>query len=133
LFFLSYSLQYSCSILHACCFNDNMLCGGSILFKCIWGPRGFLYQNGQNSLLFVIQFCWVGGFSLPRSCAGLCSQGWIGEFHVVHGAYLFVLSVDTQAGLEPVAVAAAVRNGTRFSQCIMVWRGFPQTRGSGCW
>jgi hypothetical protein len=25
LFFLSYSLQYSFSVLYACCFNDNML------------------------------------------------------------------------------------------------------------
>jgi hypothetical protein len=32
--------------------------------------------------------------------------------HVVHGAYLFVLSIDTQAGLEP----GVVRNGAKFSQ-----------------
>jgi hypothetical protein len=34
------------------------------------------------------------------------------------GAPLFVLSVDKQAGLEPagVVVAAAVRNGAKFSQ-----------------
>jgi hypothetical protein len=49
------------------------------------------------SLLFVIQFCW--GWresSLPRGCAGFCSQGWIGEFHMVCGAHLFGLPIDTQ-------------------------------------
>jgi hypothetical protein len=47
---------------------------------------------------------------------------------VVHGAHLFVLSVDAQSGLEPVAaavVAAVVKNGTKFSQCNMAWEGFP--------
>jgi hypothetical protein len=72
------------------------------------------------SLLFVIQFCSVGGSSC---CAGLCSLGWIGEFHLVHGAYQFVLSVDTQAGLEPVvavvAVAVGVRNQIFSLQCGM--------------
>jgi hypothetical protein len=47
---------------------------------------------------------------------------------VVHGAHLFALSIDMQAGLEP----AAVRNGAKFSQNNMAWRGFPQARGSGC-
>jgi hypothetical protein len=28
--------------------------------------------------------------SLPRGCAGL-SRGWLREFHVMHGAHLFVL------------------------------------------
>jgi hypothetical protein len=48
-------------------------------------------------------------------------------------AHLFVLSIDAQAGLELVAVvAAAVRNGSQFSQCNVAWGGFPQARGSGC-
>jgi hypothetical protein len=43
---------------------------------------------------------------------------------VVCGAHLFVLSIDAQAGLEPVVVAVATavaRNGIKFSQCNMVW------------
>jgi hypothetical protein len=53
---------------------------------------------------------------LPRGCAGLCSQGWIREFHMVHCDHLFVLSVDAQAGLEPAAaeVAVVARNGAKF-------------------
>jgi hypothetical protein len=58
---------------------------------------------------------------------------------VVCGAHLLVLSNDVQAGLEPVAmvvvvvaVAAAVRNGSKFSQCNVVFGGFPQSKDSGC-
>jgi hypothetical protein len=50
IFFLSYSLQYSFSILCACGFNDNMLWGGSILIKSVWCLGGFLYMNGHNFL-----------------------------------------------------------------------------------
>jgi hypothetical protein len=39
--------------------------------------------------------------------------GWLGEFCVVHGAHLFVLSNDVQTGLELVAAAASVRNGSK--------------------
>jgi hypothetical protein len=36
-----------------------------------------------------------------------------------------VLSIDMQASLELVVVVAAVeRNGTKFSQCNMVWQAF---------
>jgi hypothetical protein len=35
-----------------------------------------------------------GKISLPRDWAGLCSQESIGKFHIVHGAHLFVLSID---------------------------------------
>jgi hypothetical protein len=38
---------------------------------------------------------------------------------MVCGAHLFVLSIDTQAGLELVAV---VRNGAKFSQCDVALR-----------
>jgi hypothetical protein len=38
-FFLSYSLQYSFSVLCACCFNDNIPWGGSILVKSVWSRR----------------------------------------------------------------------------------------------
>jgi hypothetical protein len=60
------------------------------------------------------------GTSLTKGCAGLCSQGWVGEFYVVHEAHLFLLLIDTQAGLQLAAVlvvvaAAAVRNGSNFS------------------
>jgi hypothetical protein len=53
---------------------------------------------------------------------------------MVHGAHLFVLPIDVQAGLEPAAVAGAVavRNGIKFSECNVVWGGFPWDRGSGC-
>jgi hypothetical protein len=47
--------------------------------------------------------------------------------------HLLVLSIDAQAGLEPVVVvlAAAVgRNGANFSQCSLAWGGFPWTRSS---
>jgi hypothetical protein len=50
LFFLSYRLQYSFSLVCACCFNDNMSWGTSILVKSVWCPGGFLYLNGQNFL-----------------------------------------------------------------------------------
>jgi hypothetical protein len=49
---------------------------------------------------------------------------------MVHGAYLFILSIDAQAGLEPVAMAK--RNGANFSQCNVAWGDFPWARGSGC-
>jgi hypothetical protein len=42
--------QYSLSILCACCFNDNMSLGSSILVKSVWCPEGFLYLNGHNFL-----------------------------------------------------------------------------------
>jgi hypothetical protein len=45
---------------------------------------------------------------------------------MVHDVNLFVLSVDTQAGLE---LAVEGRNGTNFSQCSVVWGGFPWARG----
>jgi hypothetical protein len=50
IFFFSYSLQYSFSILCACCFNDNMSWGSSILVKSVWCPGGFLYLNGCSFL-----------------------------------------------------------------------------------
>jgi hypothetical protein len=51
---------------------------------------------------------------------------------MVCGTHLFVLSIDVQAGLVPVvAVVAAARNYTKFSQRSMVWGGFPWARGSG--
>jgi hypothetical protein len=51
----------------------------------------------------------------------------------VCSAHLSVLSSDAQAGLElAVVVVAAVRNGSKFSQCNVVWRSFPRARSSGC-
>jgi hypothetical protein len=49
---------------------------------------------------------------------------------VVYGAHLFILSVDTKAGLE--LVAAVGKNCANFSECSVVWGGFPWARGSGC-
>jgi hypothetical protein len=55
---------------------------------------------------------------------------------VVHGAHLFVLVNDAQAGLEPEAATAVamatVRNGSKFSQCNMSWGSIPWVRGSRC-
>jgi hypothetical protein len=45
---------------------------------------------------------------------------------VVCGAPLFILPTDAQAGLEPLMVVR--RNGANFSQCSVVWEGFPQAR-----
>jgi hypothetical protein len=56
-FFLSYSLQYSFSVL-CNCFNDNMLWRGLILVKSVWCLRGFLYLNGQNFLEIYEIFCY---------------------------------------------------------------------------
>jgi hypothetical protein len=74
------------------------------------------------SSLFVIQFC--GAY---QSAQGLCLfiPGVAGVFCVVCSAHLFVLSNDMQADLEPaevadVVVVAAVRNGSKFSQCNVV-------------
>jgi hypothetical protein len=50
LFFLSYSLQYSFSILCACYFNDNKSWGSSILVKSVWCPGALLYLNGHSFL-----------------------------------------------------------------------------------
>jgi hypothetical protein len=56
----------------------------------------------------------------------------------VCGSHLFVPSNDEQAGLEllelaVVAMAAAVaaRNGSKFSQCNVAWRGFTWARVLG--
>jgi hypothetical protein len=58
---------------------------------------------------------------------------------VVLGSHLFVLSIDVQEGLEPLAAAAvvvvaavAMRNGSIFSQCNVAWEDYPRARGSGC-
>jgi hypothetical protein len=51
---------------------------------------------------------------------------------VVHGAYLFVLPIEVQAGLELAAVAAAGRNDTNFSLCNVAWGHIPWAKGSGC-
>jgi hypothetical protein len=55
--------------------------------------------------------------------------------------HLFVLSNDEQAGLElavaeaskvvMAVVATAVRNGSKFSQCIVVWGGFHRLGAQG--
>jgi hypothetical protein len=47
---------------------------------------------------------------------------------MMYNAHLFILSVDVQEGLE----AVAGRNGANFSQCNMVWGGFPWVRDLGC-
>jgi hypothetical protein len=65
------------------------------------------------SSLFVFQFCW-GGSDSPGAMLVYVPKGWVGESCVMCGAYLFVLPVDTQVGLEPVA---AWRNGANFFQC----------------
>jgi hypothetical protein len=49
---------------------------------------------------------------------------------VVHGAYLFVPSIDAQASLEPAAVVE--KNGANFSQSNLAWGGFPRARDPGC-
>jgi hypothetical protein len=54
---------------------------------------------------------------------------------MVHGAHLFVLSIDVQVSLDPAAataVTAVARNGALFSQCNVVWGGFPWARCSRC-
>jgi hypothetical protein len=56
----------------------------------------------------------LGEVSLLRGCAGFF-QGLLGEFHVMHGACLFGLLNVSQAGLEPVADAAAVAAHKFFS------------------
>jgi hypothetical protein len=48
---------------------------------------------------------------------------------MVCDAYLFILPIAAQAGLE---VVVAGRNGAIFSQCSTAWGGFPWARGSGC-
>jgi hypothetical protein len=46
-------------------------------------------------------------------------RGWLGGSCVVHGAHLFVVSIDMQVGLRSAVVAVA-RNDVKFSQCSMV-------------
>jgi hypothetical protein len=50
----------------------------------------------------------------------------------VCSAYLLVLSNDVQEGVELEVEVAAVRNGSKFPQCNVVWGSFPWTGGSGC-
>jgi hypothetical protein len=117
-----------------CLFTVNLVlrpapCSSPFLWCTFRVPAPFAIVL-DYSLLFVIQF--VGMISLPRGCAAL-SQGWMGEFHMVHSAHLFVLSNYMQAGLEPVVVeVAAVRNGSKFFQYNMARGRFPLGRGSGC-
>jgi hypothetical protein len=58
LFFLSYRLQYSFSVLCACWFNNHIPLGGSILVKSVWCPGGFVYLNGQNFFEIWEIFCY---------------------------------------------------------------------------
>jgi hypothetical protein len=60
----------------------------------------------------VFQFCCGGS---TGAVLVYVPRGWVGEFRVVHGAHLFVLSVEAQEGLELAVVVARI--GTRFSQC----------------
>jgi hypothetical protein len=72
-------------------------------------------------------FSFVGGRA--QSAQGLCWIMFPGVdkgFCMVRGTHLFVLSNDMQASLE----LAVVRNGTKFSQCNVVWEGFPWARSS---
>jgi hypothetical protein len=71
------------------------------------------------SLLFIIQFFFYRGVSLPR---GLC---W---FILGVEGILFGLPNVSQAGLEPHLVSVA----HLFSQCNVAWRSFLLARGSGC-
>jgi hypothetical protein len=82
------------------------------------------------SLLFVIQFC-LGG---DQSAQGLCLFLFPGvDRGFPHGVWCspVFLSIDVQAGLEPVAavvmvvvVAAVGRNGTKYSQYNVAWEAF---------
>jgi hypothetical protein len=56
--FLSYSLQYSFSILCSYCFNDNMSWGSPILVKFVLCPGGFLNLNGHSFLQTWEIFCY---------------------------------------------------------------------------
>jgi hypothetical protein len=47
---------------------------------------------------------------------------------MVHGDHLLVLSIHAQAALELVAMVA--RNGAKFSQCSIIWGGFPWAKVS---
>jgi hypothetical protein len=42
----------------ACCFNDNMLWGRSILVMSVWCPGVFVYLNGHSFLLIWEIFCY---------------------------------------------------------------------------
>jgi hypothetical protein len=54
------------------------------------------------SSLFIVYFLFVCvGVSLPRGL--LVSQGWLGEYRVTLGTYLFGLLNVSQAGLEVVS------------------------------
>jgi hypothetical protein len=77
-------------------------------------------------------FIW-GGLVCLRGYAGL-SLGWLGEFHVTHGAHLFGLLNVSQAGFGTVSgrvvVAMAAHN---FSLCNVPWKKFPWARSLRCW
>jgi hypothetical protein len=65
-------------------------------------------------LFFVFIFCMDGSLC-PRGYAGL-SQGSLGEYHMMLGAYLFYLPNVSQAGLELVAGGSG---SPPVSQCNM--------------
>jgi hypothetical protein len=74
----------------------------------------------QFALCFCLfQFCLLGvGSFCPGTALVYLPGGWVGLSHVVCGVHLFVLPINTQAGLEPAVEVG--RNGTNFSQYCAV-------------
>jgi hypothetical protein len=77
-------------------------------------------------------FSFVGVDQFAQGLCWLMFPRWIGVFHVMCSAHLFVLSNDMQAGFELAALvvvvveaATAVRNGSKFSQYNVMCGGFP--------
>jgi hypothetical protein len=91
-FFLSYSLQYSFSVLCACCFNDDMLWGGS---ACC--PGSLLYLNGKNFLEIYYCYYFIDYITYPFGLHLL-------SFFTAHDP--LVLSFDGVAELLHIPLAA---------------------------
>jgi hypothetical protein len=64
-----------------------------------------------------------GGSVCPEAALVYVPEEWVGESCVIHGAHLFVLPIDAQAGLEP-SLAVAEKKGANFSQCSAAFIGY---------
>jgi hypothetical protein len=90
----------------------------------LWGRFSILLTPSAVCVWVQFTVCLsvlLGRISLPRGCSGLCSC-------VVHDVHLFLLPIDTQAGLE---LEVAGRNGANFSKCSTARGYFPWARCSG--
>jgi hypothetical protein len=139
LFFLSYSIQHSSSILYAYCFQWKglpavyccRLCSLKVHMESCPSPLlGFstpLCCVSFSVPYYSVFFLWGGGQSVQGALL-VYPRGGCGSTTCHLFAHLLVCV--SQAGLE---LASGSVGALLVSQCNMVWRSFVQAGGSGCW